>query len=255
MGNLTTCLRTESSSHNSGTQLFTLIQNEEWSQVKARIIQKPDEVHQWTTLNLYGCDRKVLPLHLSCTLNPPEAVVQALLDVYPLSSQLLTESIVLSTHVTNSAFIAGEQEDWVALQIAIHFKASPDVIEALLVSFPLAAYIRNRAGRLSLHTVCKNELHPGSIEIGTIPAIVKLLLRAFPSSSIMTSDTGLTAIGYLNTINPPGFTTSIQWLQEKMKIMKVLQVKIDEYNNNPLPDQPRSLIWNKALKESKQERK
>ena len=258
MGNSSTRQRSGSSrtkDGGGGSKLFTLIDDEEWSKVKARIIQKPDEVRQWKTLNLYGCDRKVLPLHLACTLNPPEAVIQTLLDVYPVSSQLLTKSFLSTATVTNSAFVAGEREDWLALQIAVHFKASPVVIEALLLSFPMAAYIRNRAGRLPLHTVCKTDLELNSISIGAIPVIVKLLLRAFPASSIMTSENGLTPIGYVNSKNPPGFTTSIQLLQEKMEILKVLQIKIDDYENDPLPETTRSIMWNRNLLESSPERK
>lgn len=216
-----------SSASKKASKLLMLIEEEEWAMAKARLLDKPAEVFEWTDKVCFGFERRVLPIHLACTIDPPETFIQTLLDVYPLSSQLLTSSLS-----------SGTEEDWLPLQIAVHFKASPAVIEALLVAFPKAAYFRNKAGRLPIHTVCRAKLIDLKdnlrLEKGSHAEIVELLLKAYPECWSLQSEANMTAIDYVNSSNPPGFSSSKDILEEKMAVLEVLQRGTEYYMNNPL---------------------
>lgn len=136
------------------------------------------------------------------------------------------------------------------LQIAVHFKATQSVVEALLIHFPMAAYYRNRAGRLPIHTTCKRDLNE-NVQNGSnksaskLAEVVDLLLRAFPKSTRVKSDTGLTPIDYVMSANPVGSSINADVIEERENIVQALQ-KSGYYEMYPLPP-PRQPIVNKAL--------
>lgn len=67
----------------SSSPLHQLILLKDWQRVLCRISLFPNEIHQFSTLRIdenHGV--QVLPLHLACSLDPPPAVVQLMLQVY-----------------------------------------------------------------------------------------------------------------------------------------------------------------------------
>lgn len=240
----------------SSTKLYALIDAKEWSSAIQRIMKKPEEARVWSTIRMYGSDRNVLPLHRACTLDPPVALINALIECYPLSVQVTTKTCGADGEVQHRS-ASEAQEDWLPLQIAVHFKATPSVLEALLIHFPMAAYYRNRAGRLPIHTTCKRDLNENSQNgnkksVSKLSEIVDLLLRAFPESVRVKSDTGLTPLDYVMSANPVGSSINADVIEEREKIVQALQ-KSGHYEMYPLPP-PRQPIVNKALqKQTKKE--
>ena len=68
---------------------------------------------------MYGSDRNVLPLHRACTLDPPVALVNALIECYSLSVQITTKTYVADGEVHHRS-ASEAQEDWYVLSIYMY---------------------------------------------------------------------------------------------------------------------------------------
>jgi hypothetical protein len=63
--------------------LMQLILRQDWQKVLVRAKLFPHEIKQTMTIQLYDLPLRLLPLHLVCALDPPQAVVSLFLKVYP----------------------------------------------------------------------------------------------------------------------------------------------------------------------------
>lgn len=65
--------------HSKPSDLVDFIVNKNWQKVLNRCTSHPKEIYMTQKIRLYGTDRKLLPLHIACAMQPPAEVIAALL--------------------------------------------------------------------------------------------------------------------------------------------------------------------------------
>jgi hypothetical protein len=123
-----------------GVKLSTLIQNQKWSSVLARLEINPHEAEeelQEMTRGGFFATTGMAPLHYACERRPPVGVVQALLELYPMA--IMTRTM---------------PGGCLPLHVACTWFALPDVVKALLSADPGSAKVKDELGNLALHSAC-----------------------------------------------------------------------------------------------------
>jgi hypothetical protein len=153
--------KTKSKELNEGapTKLWHHISRREWRHALIRTSRAPQEVSVWTmvddeTTSGTSCYR--LALHKACSLRPPLALVQALVNTYPKSVSTREKFAMLPLHV------------------ACAFRADVSVISFLITSNPSALKTVDAWGRFPLHVAAV---------AGTTLQTLHVLLEAYPQAT------------------------------------------------------------------------
>jgi hypothetical protein len=123
-----------------GIKLSTLIQNQKWSSVLARLEINPHEAEeelQEMTRGGFFATTGMAPLHYACERRPPVEVVQALLEL---------NGMAIMTRTMPGGCLP--------LHVACTWFASPDVVKALISADPGSAQVADELGNLALHSAC-----------------------------------------------------------------------------------------------------
>lgn len=68
------------------TKLFCYIKQQNWTEVRRRARDRPNEVSTWLNIKFgNGTLISILPLHILVTLNPPVDVIEAMVRAWPKS--------------------------------------------------------------------------------------------------------------------------------------------------------------------------
>lgn len=118
------------------TILFRLVLKKDWEGVSTRLHLFPDEASTWIVTKGFNGNLRFLPLHKACVLNPPPAIIMALISAFP-------ESVTRS-----------DQDGWLPLHCACFYNAPMASIEAIIQADPKAAQKKDDDGRLPLHYAC-----------------------------------------------------------------------------------------------------
>jgi len=145
------------------TTLFRLILKKEWKTAAVRAGSYNDEASTWIVTKGFNGNLRFLPLHKACVLQPPAALIEALLLAYP------------------DAAKSKDQDGWLPLHCACFYGANEEVIKALLQSHPKASQSKDDEGRLPLHYACLK---------GASQGIVDALLEAFAKGALSKDDEG-----------------------------------------------------------------
>lgn len=118
------------------TILFRLILKKDWDGVVQRSKLFPDEALTWIVTKGFNGSLRFLPLHKACVLQPPDNVIEALLEAFPDGS------------------ICKDQDGWLPIHCACFYGASEGVVNILLKVNQKSLMIKDDDGRLPLHYAC-----------------------------------------------------------------------------------------------------
>lgn len=115
------------------TTLYELLESSQWDQARLRCRTHPQETQTWIVRRDATCTRwKLLPLHAAVIFQAPAAVIESLLQEYPIA--------------------AGKRDDqgMLPLHLAFRHKQEESMLELLLIQFPQAVVMKDRRDRLPL---------------------------------------------------------------------------------------------------------
>ncbi len=145
------------------TILFRLVLKKDWEGVSTRLHLFPDEASTWIVTKGFNGNLRFLPLHKACVLSPPPAIIAALIQAFPES--------------TNRC----DQDGWLPLHCACFYNAPVASIEAILSADQKAAQKKDDDGRLPLHYACLK---------GAPEPVVSQLLRAHVKGALAKDNDG-----------------------------------------------------------------
>jgi len=150
-----------------GIKLSTLIQNQKWTSVLARLEINPheaeEELREMTRGGFYATTG-MAPLHYACERKPPVEVVTALLELYPMA--------VMTRTMPGGSL---------PLHVACTWYASADVVDALLSADPGSSKVTDELGNVALHSACFS---------GAEMKVVESLLAADPNAVLSRNHQG-----------------------------------------------------------------
>lgn len=141
--------------------LISLIRNQNWDGVLARLEMNPEDAEQdleVTTRGGFSAVKGFTPLHYACERRPPVQVIDALVAACPRA-------------VATRAMPGGA----LPLHVASTWYAPVEAIKALLAADRLACKTQDELGNLPLHSACFS---------GTPTQVVEALLRAYPKATL-----------------------------------------------------------------------
>ena len=147
--------------------LVTLIRNQDWHSVLARLDLNPHEAKEELRVATRGgfqSTKGFLPLHYACERRPPVEVVDALISACPAA-------------VATRSMPGG----CLPLHIACTWYAPAGAVNALLVSDRSSCKVQDELGNVALHSACFS---------GTASEVVESLLRAYPKASLSRNHQG-----------------------------------------------------------------
>eukprot|EP00934_Nitzschia_sp_Nitz4_P003563 Nitzschia sp. Nitz4//scaffold58_size112336//89721//91866//NITZ4_004046-RA/size112336-augustus-gene-0.13-mRNA-1//1//CDS//3329555028//3553//frame0 len=147
--------------------LQTLIKNQQWEVVLARLEMNPEDAEQElvvTTRGGFTSTTGFTPLHYACERKPPIAVVDALISACPQA-------------VSTRAMPGGA----LPLHAACTWHASVEVVSALLMANRNSCKTADELGNLALHSACFS---------GTHTHVVECLLRSYPKATLARNHQG-----------------------------------------------------------------
>lgn len=182
------------------TELYRLIERKQWAQVIEQARQHPIEARKWfvlrnsddnkgkmTTLagNTNGsvaynsvkgksCWWRQLPIHELCKLQPPTAVMDAVLEAYPEGAQTVDHYSILPIH------------------LACWGQAGAGVVSCLIKAYPEGVLIKDEKGMLPLHSACWGSASE---------KVINLLIKAYPQSIEETDNYGRTPLDIINELD------------------------------------------------------
>ena len=145
------------------TVLFRLLLKKDWKAACARAKSFPDEAATWIVTKGFNGNLRFLPLHKACVLQPPENVIEVLLNAYAEGCK------------------ARDQDGWLPVHCACFYGASDKVVSTLLNSNSKGAQSKDDEGRLPLHYACLKGAEQG---------VVDVLLATFPKGAMSKDDEG-----------------------------------------------------------------
>lgn len=145
------------------TMLFRLVLKKDWKAVVKRAATFPEEAATWIVTKGFNGNLRFLPLHKACVLQPPAAVVAALLAAYQAGSE------------------DKDQDGWLPVHCACFYGADEVIINALLVANPTAAQSKDDEGRLPLHYACLK---------GASQGVMDVLLASYAKGAMSKDDEG-----------------------------------------------------------------
>ena len=145
------------------TVLFRLLLKKDWKAAVARAKSFPDEAATWIVTKGFNGNLRFLPLHKACVLQPPEHVIEVLLNAYAEGAK------------------ARDQDGWLPVHCACFYGASDKVVNTLLNSHGKGAQSKDDEGRLPLHYACLKGAEQG---------VVDVLLATFPKGAMSKDDEG-----------------------------------------------------------------
>mmetsp|Transcript_8709 Transcript_8709/g.12853 ORF Transcript_8709/g.12853 Transcript_8709/m.12853 type:complete len:846 (+) Transcript_8709:57-2594(+) len=150
------------------TELYKLIENQEWSFALDRAKRHPGEAKIWFVLRQDGKGWwRQLPIHELCKLNPPTAVMDALLDAYVEGAQIVDHYGILPIH------------------LACWGASSAGVVRSLIDAYPTGVRTKDKKGMLPLHSACWG---------GASEEVINILIKAYPQSIEVVDDYGRTPL-------------------------------------------------------------
>lgn len=147
--------------------LPTLIRNQNWDVVLARLEMNPEDAEKHlvvTTRGGFTSTTGFTPLHYACERRPPVEVVNALVAACPRAA---------STRAMPGGALP--------LHIACTWYAPVEVVAALLVADRNACRTQDELGNLPLHSACFS---------GTATQVIETLLRAYPKATLARNHQG-----------------------------------------------------------------
>lgn len=145
------------------TTLFRQIMGKEWDKAISRCDKFSEEASTWIVTRGFNGNLRFLPLHKACVLQPPNRVVEVLIEAYPDGVQ------------------AKDQDGWLPIHCACFYRASEGLVNALLEANPKGAGVKDDEGRLPIHYACLK---------GAPIGVVQALLNAFPKGAQIKDDDG-----------------------------------------------------------------
>lgn len=145
------------------TVLFRLILKKEWKAASARAISHPEEALTWIVTKGFNGNLRFLPLHKACVLQPPEQLIEDLLQSY------------------SAAAVQMDQDGWLPLHCACFYGANEKVVSTLLSAYSKGAQSKDDEGRLPLHYACLKGASQGCVDA---------LLASFPKGAMSKDDEG-----------------------------------------------------------------
>ncbi|KAL3795734.1 hypothetical protein ACHAW5_007340 [Stephanodiscus triporus] len=118
------------------TILFRLVLKKDWDGVASRVNLFPDEASTWIVTKGFNGNLRFLPIHKACVLDPPPAIIMALIAAFP------------------EGVARADQDGWLPLHCACFYSAQDATIAAILQADPKAAQRKDDDGRLPLHYAC-----------------------------------------------------------------------------------------------------
>ena len=149
------------------TDLVTLIRNQDWQSVLARLDLNPHEAEEdlkVTTRGGFVSTNGFLPLHYACERRPPVEVTDALIAACPAA-------------VTTRSMPGG----CLPLHIACTWYSPAGSVNSLLLADRSACKVQDELGNVPLHSACFS---------GTGSEIVQSLLRVYPKASLSRNHQG-----------------------------------------------------------------
>jgi hypothetical protein len=136
---------------NNVTDLYRFIANSQWQEALQAVRRNPIEAKTWVVRYHEDEDKgmmwRFLPIHSASARQPPEALMNALIQAYPEGAECCDDQGKYALH-----YAAGNQ-------------ASSGVILALLDAFPSAATTSDPEGKLPLHWIAiSGPFEPNAIE-------------------------------------------------------------------------------------------
>mmetsp|Transcript_12132 Transcript_12132/g.17689 ORF Transcript_12132/g.17689 Transcript_12132/m.17689 type:complete len:294 (+) Transcript_12132:11-892(+) len=192
--------------HPSVVSLDQLICGEDWNLVKMECETDPQAASVWSKAVGFFDGRyesRVLPLHRACSLRPPVHVIKSLVNAYPQAvSAKETEFKRLPIHVAVQMEASADVVDFLLLvypmgamtkdnlgRLPLHYAmshgASADVVKSILAAFPAAAGVEEHNGWLPIHVAMNYSISPDVLE---------MMLEAFPGSTLVKTKKGNTAL-------------------------------------------------------------
>ena len=153
--------------HDVSLTLEQLIQNRQWQAVMDRIhthVLEPEKELIVVTRGGFMASTGMTALHYTCERNPPVAVVEALIEAYPVA--------VLTRCMPGGCL---------PLHVACTWHCSPGVVDALLVADQGGCKIQDELGNVALHSATFS---------GADAAIVAALLETDPSTVVARNHQG-----------------------------------------------------------------
>lgn len=184
--------------HHDEGKLISLLYNQEWEKVVARLSKYPREARIPFQLH----NTSVYPLHAACTLPEiPLLVIQALVEADPEGptrfstkqalGQVMSSSSMFSGDTSNMSNSASSCEnyvdggaEWLPLHVAVYYGVSVDVVQFLLETYGEAVSLKNGRGMLPLHLAVTCPL---TVNVEEKLQVVQLLLQTFPESLFIPS--------------------------------------------------------------------
>mmetsp|Transcript_14209 Transcript_14209/g.34260 ORF Transcript_14209/g.34260 Transcript_14209/m.34260 type:complete len:623 (-) Transcript_14209:1777-3645(-) len=145
------------------TVLFRLLLKKDWEAAAERALSHSEEASTWIVTKGFNGNLRFLPLHKACVLQPPESLVEALMEAYP------------------DATGSRDQDGWLPVHCACFYGASGKVVTTLLSVNPKGAQSKDDEGRLPLHYACLK---------GASQHVVDVLLENFPKGAMNKDEEG-----------------------------------------------------------------
>ena len=176
---------------NNVTDLYRFISNSQWQEALQAVRRNPIEAKTWV-VRYHEDDKKgmmwrFLPIHSASARQPPEAVINALIQAYPEGAECCDDQGKYGLH-----YAAGNQ-------------ASSGVVRALLEAFPSAATTSDPEGKLPLHWLAIS----GPFE----PSVIQPLLNGSKKLYNIVDDEGWTPLEYAREGDYPYKQNMIDILQ------------------------------------------
>eukprot|EP00567_Pseudictyota_dubia_P012140 CAMPEP_0197435746 /NCGR_PEP_ID=MMETSP1175-20131217/3281_1 /TAXON_ID=1003142 /ORGANISM="Triceratium dubium, Strain CCMP147" /LENGTH=239 /DNA_ID=CAMNT_0042964855 /DNA_START=239 /DNA_END=958 /DNA_ORIENTATION=+ len=184
-------------------EVSRLFRGQDWGIAQAECQARPRLAGKWIETDAFsGNFSSALPLHLACSLRPPEGIIQTLVVSYPQG-------------VKSKETAYGR----LPIHVACRYGASFEVIQALLLYHPDGAKEPDDMGRIPLHYAISNQAHLSVIELlletfedsvkvadirGWLPVhaavtrgspeVVRLLVEIWPESLFKETNKGTTPV-------------------------------------------------------------
>lgn len=158
------------------TLLFRLLLKKDWDAAAERAESHPDEASTWIVTKGFNGNLRFLPLHKACVLQPPESVIEQLLEAYP------------------DAVSSRDQDSWLPIHCATFYGANSSVITTLLDAYPKGSQSKCDEGRLPLHYACLK---------GASQSVVEVLLESFPKGAMIKDEEGRLPIHHATSKGAP----------------------------------------------------
>ncbi len=159
---------------NNVTDLYNYISNSQWQEALAAVRNNPIEARTWVVRYHEDSDQgmmwRFLPIHSAAARQPPEAVIQALIQAYPKGVTCCDDQGKYALH-----YAAGNQ-------------ASAGVIRSLIHAFPTAATTSDPEGKIPIHWMAIS----GPFE----PSAIAPLVEASKQLYNIVDDEGWTPLEY-----------------------------------------------------------